>query len=66
MDRYLGKVMRGPVWDRLLREYYQERVLVDISVTRVAAWPDLSASGAVEVPSASGMGPGVRHDLGTT
>jgi hypothetical protein len=53
VERYLGEVMRGPVWDRLLREYYQERVLVDISVARVAAWPDLSASGQVEVTGAS-------------
>jgi hypothetical protein len=44
------------VWDRLLREYYQERVLVDISVTRVAAWPDLSASGEVEVTGAAWPG----------
>jgi hypothetical protein len=48
-ERYLGKVMRGPVWDRLLREYYGDRVFVDISVHRVAAWPDLCASGPVDV-----------------
>jgi hypothetical protein len=56
VERYLGKVMRGPVWDRLLREYYQERVLVDITVTRLAAWPDLSASGKVEVTGAAWPG----------
>src|SRR5215831_14518915 len=44
-ERYLGKVMRGPVWDRLLREYYGERVFVDVALERVAAWPDLGASG---------------------
>ena len=32
--RYLGELKRGPVWDRLLREYYQERVFVDIAVRR--------------------------------
>jgi hypothetical protein len=48
-ERYLGKVMRGPVWDRLLREYYGERVFVDIAVQRVAAWTDLSASGESRV-----------------
>jgi hypothetical protein len=53
VERYLGKVMHGPVWDRLLREYYQERVLVDIKVTRMAAWPDLGAAGAVEVTGAA-------------
>ena len=31
VERYLGKVVRGPVWDRLLREYYGERVVVDTS-----------------------------------
>ena len=36
-ERYVGKVMRGPAWDRLLREYYQERVFVDIALERVAA-----------------------------
>jgi hypothetical protein len=49
VERYLGQVKQGPVWDRLLREYYQERVLVDIAVERVVAWPDLSASGDPEV-----------------
>ena len=49
VERYLGKVVRGPVWDRLLREYYGERVLVDIAVHRVAAWPDLGASGEMNV-----------------
>jgi hypothetical protein len=56
VERYLGPVVRGPVWDRLLREYYQERVLVDISVTRVAAWPDLTASGEVAVTGAAWPG----------
>lgn len=48
-ERYLGKVVRGPVWDRLLREYYQDRVFVDIAVRRVATWPDLGAAGLMEV-----------------
>jgi hypothetical protein len=56
-ERYLGKVVRGPVWDRLLREYYAERVFVDITVQRVAAWPDLSASGDMEVTGADWPGP---------
>ncbi|MDQ1491551.1 MAG: hypothetical protein QOJ23_4065 [Actinomycetota bacterium] len=43
--RYLGGFKRGPVWDRLLREYYAERVFVDIAVERVVAWPDLGAAG---------------------
>jgi hypothetical protein len=47
--RYLGEVKRGPLWDRLLKEYYQERVFVDIAVERVVAWPDLGASGEPDV-----------------
>jgi hypothetical protein len=49
VERYLGKVVRGPVWDRLLREYYGERVFVDITVRRVTVWPDLRACGEMEV-----------------
>ena len=71
-ERYLGQVMRGPVWDRLLREYYRERVFVDIAVRRVTTWPDLGAAGPRNVtgpawpghpgsqpPSAGGTGPRV-------
>ena len=32
VERYMGEVKRGVVWDRLLREYYAERVFVDIAV----------------------------------
>jgi hypothetical protein len=34
-ERFVGAIKRGPLWDRLLREYYRERVFVDVSVTRV-------------------------------
>src|SRR6266536_1553551 len=57
VERYLGKVVRGPVWDRLLREYYGERVVIDIAVRRVAVWPDLGASGTMEVTGAAWPGP---------
>lgn len=57
VELYLGQVVRGPVWDRLLREYYGERVLVDITAERIVAWPDLSASGPVEVTGAPWPGP---------
>ena len=43
-ERYLGEIKRGPIWDRLLREYYAERVFVDIAVERIVAWPDLDAA----------------------
>jgi hypothetical protein len=48
-ERYLGELKRGPVWDRLLKEYYSERVFVDIAVERIVAWPDLGAYGEPEV-----------------
>jgi len=44
------------VWDRLLREYYGERVFVDIAVQRAAVWPDLSAAGIAEVARAAWPG----------
>jgi hypothetical protein len=56
-ERYVGKVIRGPVWDRLLHEYYYERVFVDITVQRVAAWADLSAAGEPQVFGAAWPGP---------
>ena len=57
VEHYLGKVMRGPVWDRLLREYYGERVLVDLAVERITAWPDPSASGEMSVTGSAWPGP---------
>ena len=56
-ERYMGEVKRGRVWDRLLREYYAERVFVDIAVARVAVWPDLNASGDMQVTGAAWPGP---------
>ena len=50
--RFLGGLKQGPVWDRLLREYYAERVFVDVAVHRVLAWPDLGAFGPAEVAGA--------------
>lgn len=39
----------GPFWDRLGREYYDERVPITVSVRRIAIWPDAEASGPPEV-----------------
>jgi hypothetical protein len=60
-ERYVGNVVRGRVWDRLLREYYKERVFVDITVHRVAAWTDLSAVGEPRVYGAAWPGPPARR-----
>jgi hypothetical protein len=53
VELFYGQTKRGPVWDRLLREYYTERVLVDVTVERVVTWPDLSASGDPQVSGLS-------------
>jgi len=75
--RFLGEFKQGPIWDRLLREYYAERVFVDVDVARVVTWPDLGAAGEPEVvgdprpaptppqaPPKNGAGP--RVDVGRT
>jgi hypothetical protein len=51
--RHLGELKQGPIWDRLLREYYAERVFVDVDVARVVSWPDLGAAGEPEVAGAA-------------
>ena len=56
-ERYLGEIKRGPIWDRLLREYYAERVFVDIDVDRIVAWPDLDAAGEPVVFGRPRQGP---------
>ena len=56
-ERYVGKVVTGPVWDRLLHEYYQERVFVDIALARTVTWPDLGACGPMAVTGAQWPGP---------
>lgn len=48
-ERHLGPVRRGRLWDRVLHEYYWERVFVDIAVERVVTWENLMAAGAQQV-----------------
>jgi hypothetical protein len=55
--RYVGEPKRGLVWDRLLREYYQERVFIDIHVERMVSWPSLGGHGDPEVTGATWPGP---------
>jgi hypothetical protein len=55
-ERYIGKVVRGRLWDHLLREYYFKRVFVDITVERVVSWADLSASGEPQLSGRSWRG----------
>jgi hypothetical protein len=51
-ERFLGPTRRGRIWDRVLHEYYWERVFVDVAVDRVITWGDLGSHG---VPQASGL-----------
>ena len=74
VERFIGELKHGPVWDRLLREYYTERVFVDVDLQRLTAWPDLDGAGpprtwgtppapppAPQLPPKNGTGP--RVDL---
>ncbi|MGC0366578.1 hypothetical protein ABH922_004562 [Rhodococcus sp. 27YEA15] len=46
---YLGAARHGWFWDRWLRAYHEDRVLVTVNVTRVVAWPSLNGDGEPEV-----------------
>ncbi len=39
-ERFMGPPARGAFWDRWLRAYYADRVLVTVEVERVTSWPD--------------------------
>jgi hypothetical protein len=43
--RFMGAPRTGVFWDRWLRAYYEDRVLVTVSVTRVISWPDERCQG---------------------
>jgi hypothetical protein len=47
--RFMGAPKRGAFWDRWLREYYADRVPVDVKVERIVVWPDLACAGTPEV-----------------
>lgn len=50
--RFMGPRRRGPFWDRWLRVYYADRVLVTVQVERVLSWPGLACAGEREVAGA--------------
>lgn len=52
-EPFLGRTKRGGVWDWLLCEYHQNRVFIDVHLDRIAAWPELSASGPATVTGAA-------------
>jgi hypothetical protein len=43
--RFLGAPKTGRFWDRWLKAYYADRVLVTVQVERVVSWPTLEAAG---------------------
>jgi hypothetical protein len=55
-ERFMGPVKRGVVWDRLLHEYYLERVFVDVAVTRVRL-RSVGRLGGAERPRRTGSAP---------
>lgn len=48
-ERFMGRTRRGLLWDLLLREYYWERVFVDVRVHRLVTWSNLDARGEAVV-----------------
>jgi hypothetical protein len=46
---HLGPPKEGFFWDRWLHEYYATRVPVEVTLTRILAWPTLDAAGTPEV-----------------
>lgn len=56
-EKFLGGVKRGRFWDRLLREYYFERVFVDVRLARLLEWHTTAASGAPDVTGEQLHGP---------
>jgi hypothetical protein len=74
--RFMGEPKTGVFWDRWLRAYYTDRVLVTVGVERVLSWPQQSCAGEPEVagpplpvedppsqePPAKGTGPRVDSE----
>lgn len=56
-ERFLGHARTGFFWDGWLREYYEERVLVTVGVSRILVWPDLRCAGEVVVTGDAAAGP---------
>lgn len=48
-EAYLGPARRGWFWDRWLRVYYRDRVIVTIDVERVVRWSESDCRGEPEV-----------------
>lgn len=47
--RFMGPPRTGMFWDRWLRAYYADRVVVTVKVERVASWANLQCTGEVAI-----------------
>ena len=50
-ERFMGPPRTGMFWDRWLRAYYDDRVVVTVKVERVSSWANLQCTG---VPAIAG------------
>ncbi|WP_063758859.1 hypothetical protein [Streptomyces sp. NRRL S-340] len=56
VERFLGAVPTGKFWDWILRDYFDNRIVIDIAVQRVVSWPDESGNGERTVSGAAWPG----------
>jgi hypothetical protein len=49
IERFLGPSPSGAFWDWMLREYFEQRVVIDIAVRRTTSWPTIEAGGTATV-----------------
>jgi len=55
--RFMGPPKEGRLfWDRWLREYYQDRIPVAVTVARMTFWPDARCAGPPDVHGAPAAG----------
>lgn len=47
--RFMGEPRTGVFWDRWLKAYYADRIIVSVQVQRVLSWPEPTASGSPSV-----------------
>jgi hypothetical protein len=50
--RFLGPTPTGRFWDWVLREYLENRIVIDIAVRRVVSWPESDGQGEMSVSGA--------------
>ncbi|MEU4157745.1 hypothetical protein [Actinoplanes sp. NPDC026670] len=55
--RFLGDTPAGPFWNWLLREYHEQRVVIDIAVERVSETPGPAAALPAQAPPVRGAAP---------